>query len=112
MFYHSITEFACSMNILRKRSDRPFSSKGDRKKEKSAVSFTHVQNIICSETQLDGIADEQTIICRQLFAGHLVGCRPVNRKKNLLRIIIIVIFRSGVRLLKEIGKVVFVTVNT
>ena len=88
MFYHSITEFAFSMNILGKRSDLPFSRKSDRKKEKSTVSFTHVQNIICSQTQLDGIAHEQTIICRQLFAGHVVGSRPMKRKKNLLRMII------------------------
>ena len=73
------------MNILGKRSDLPFSRKSDRKKEKSTVSFTHVQNIICSQTQLDGIAHEQTIICRQLFAGHVVGSRPLKRKKNLLR---------------------------
>jgi len=51
------------------------------------VSFTHVQNIICSQTQLDGIAHEQTTICRQLFAGHVVGSRPMKRKKNLLRMI-------------------------
>ena len=38
------------MNILGKRSDLPFSRKSDRKKEKSTVSFTHVQNIICSQT--------------------------------------------------------------
>ena len=69
------------MNILGKRSDLPFSRKSDRKKEKSTVSFTHVQNIICSQTQLDGIAHEQTIICRQLFAGHVVGSRPMKRKK-------------------------------
>ena len=31
---------------------------------KSAVSITHQQNIICSKTQLDRIALEQTIICR------------------------------------------------
>ena len=49
------------------------------------VSFMHVQNIICSQTQLDGIAHEQTIICRQLFAGHVVGSRPMKRKKKLLR---------------------------
>ena len=49
------------MNILGKRNDLPFSRKKDRKKEKSKVSFTHVQNIICSQTQLDGIAHEQTI---------------------------------------------------
>ena len=76
------------MNILGKRSDLPFSRKSDRKKEKSTVSFTHEQNIICSQTLLDGIAHEQTIICRQLFAGHVVGCRPMKRKKNLLRMII------------------------
>ena len=76
------------MNILGKRSDLPFSRKSDRKKEKSTVSFTHVQNIICSQTQLDGIAHEQTIICRQLLAGHVVGSRPMKRKKILLRMII------------------------
>ena len=46
---------------------------------------THEQNIICSQTQLDDIALEQTIICRQLFAGHLVGFRPMKRKKSLRR---------------------------
>ena len=48
----------------------PFSHKNDGKKEKSVDSFTHEQNIICSQTQLDDIAHEQTInyfwavICR------------------------------------------------
>ena len=36
------------------------------------VSFTHEHNIICSQTQLDNIAHEQTIIYRQLFTGHVV----------------------------------------
>ena len=49
------------------------SRRSDRKKEKSMVSFTHRQNIICSQAQLDDIAHEQTIICRQFFAGHVVG---------------------------------------
>ena len=79
------------MNILGKRSDLPFSRKSDRKKEKSMVSFTHVQNIICSQTQLDSIAHEQTIICRQLFAGHVVGSWPMKKKRNLLRMIIAII---------------------
>ena len=39
------------------------------------VSFTHEQNIISSQTQLDDIAHEQTIICRQLFTGHVVGAQ-------------------------------------
>ena len=85
MCYHSITEFVFLMNIFGKRSELPFSRKSDRKKEKSTVSFTHVQNFICSQTQLDGIAHEQTIICRQLFAGHVVGSRPMKRKIKLLR---------------------------
>ena len=57
-----------------------FSRKSYRK-ENSTVSFTHVQNIICSQTQLVVIAHEQTIICRQLFAGHVVGFWPMKRKK-------------------------------
>ena len=39
----------------------PFSHKSDGKKEKSADSFTHEENIICSQTRLDDIAHEQTI---------------------------------------------------
>ena len=51
------------MNILRKRSNLPFSRKRDQRKEKSAVSFMHERNIICIQTQLDEeIAHEQTII--------------------------------------------------
>ena len=76
------------MNILGKRSDLPFSRKSDRKKEKSMVSFTHEQNIICNQTQLDDMSHEQSIVCRQLFAGHVVGSRPMKGKKNLLRMII------------------------
>ena len=41
-----------------------------------------------SQTQLDGIAHEQAIICRQLFAGHVVGSQPMKIKKNLLGVII------------------------
>ena len=50
-------------------------------------------NIICSQTQLDDIAHEQTITCSQLFAGHVVGFQPMKRKKNLHRMIMhIVVF--------------------
>ena len=65
-----------------KRNDLPFSRKSDRKKEKSVVSFTHEQNIICSQTQLDHIAPEQTIIWRQLFAGHVVGIRLIKKEEK------------------------------
>ena len=46
------------------------------------------QNIICSLTQLDAMAHEQTIIWRQSFTGNVVGSRPIKRKKNLHRMII------------------------
>ena len=51
-------------------------------------SFTHEQNITCNQTQLDDIVHWQTIICRQLFAGHIVGSQPMKRKKNLHGMII------------------------
>ena len=90
LFYHLITEFVLLMNILGKQSDLPLSCKSDHKKEKSMVSFTHEQNIICSQTLLDGIAHDQTTICRQLIVGHVVDFRPMKRKKNLLWIITII----------------------
>ena len=50
------------MNIFGKRSDLPVSHKKNKKKDENMVSFTHEQNIICSQTQVDDIAHEQTII--------------------------------------------------
>ena len=47
----------------------------------------HEQNITCTQTRLDDIAHEQAIICRQLFAGHMVDSWPMKRKKNLLQVI-------------------------
>ena len=82
------------MNIFAKRSNLPFSRKGDGKEEKSVVPFTHKQNIICSQTTLDDIAHEQTIICRQLFADHVAGSRPMKRKKHLQRMIITILFSA------------------
>ena len=100
LFYHWIPKFVLLMNILGRWSDLPFSRKSDSKKEKSTVSFTHVQNIICSQTQLEGIVHEQIIICRQLFAGHVVGFGPMKRKKNLLRMIILFYLRLRLTLHK------------
>ena len=36
-----------------------------------------------SPTQLNDIAHEQTIVCRKLFAGQVVGFWPIKRKKKL-----------------------------
>ena len=49
----------------------------------------HEQNIICSKPLSDGNAYEQTIICRQLFAGHVAGSRPMKRKRKMHRMIIL-----------------------
>ena len=65
----------------------PFSRKSDRKREKSVVSFTHEQNIICSQTQLEDSAHKQTFIRRQSFARHVGGSRPIKREKKLRRMI-------------------------
>ena len=56
-------------------------------------SSTHEQNSICSQKKLNDIAHEHTIICRQLFAGHVVGSRPMKRKKHLHRMIISFVLR-------------------
>ena len=61
----------------------------------------HEQNIICSKTCLDGTTHEQTIICRQLFAGHVVDSRPIERKEKLHRM------RIRIGQPKEIRKVTF-----
>jgi len=52
------------------------------------VLIMHEQNFICSQTKKDDIVHKQTIICRQLFAGHVVRFRPIKRKNNLHRMII------------------------
>ena len=44
--------------------------------------ITHEQNIICSKTSLDGTTHEQTIIRRQLFVGHVVDSRPMEKNAS------------------------------
>ena len=62
------------MNVFGKRSNMPFSRKSDHKKDKSVILFRIEKNIIWLE---------QAIICRQLFAGHVVDFWPMKRKNNL-----------------------------
>ena len=57
----------------------------------NVVPITHEQNIICSKTRLDGTTHEQIIICRQLFAGHVVDSWPIEGKKKTHRMIILFI---------------------
>ena len=78
------------MNILgeAKRSTI-FTQEWSQEGEKHGFLYTWAEYYLQPNT-LDGIAHEQTIICRQLFAGHVVGSRPMKRKKNLLQMIIII----------------------
>jgi len=48
----------------------------------SVVKIKHEQNIICRKTRVNGTRHERTIICRQLFAGHEVGSRPMEREEK------------------------------
>ena len=57
-------------------TDPPFSNK-------SVVSVMHEQNVICSKT----------IICRQLFAGHVVSSRPMKSMEKIHPLIIILIMQ-------------------
>ena len=48
----------------------------------NVVPITREQNITYSITRLDGTTHEQTNNCRQLFAGHVVNCRPMEKKEK------------------------------
>ena len=61
-------------SLTARGTDLPFS-------HKSVMSTAQDQNIICSKT----------LICRQFFAGHVLGSRPMKRKDKIQRIIIIII---------------------
>ena len=81
--YFAITEFnncfiiliLINVYILGKQSHLSFSRK---EKSMSRILFVAKHQ---SQTQFDNVAHEQTIICRYLFAGHMVGFRPMKRKK-------------------------------
>lgn len=49
------------------------------------ATITHEQKVICSKTHfiIVGITQELTIICRKLFAGLVVGTRPMKGKKKM-----------------------------
>ena len=60
-----------------------FTQEGLQEGEKHCFINMHEQNVIGSQTQLNDIVYEQTVISRQLFASHIVDSRPMKRKKNL-----------------------------
>ena len=78
------------LHIFGKRNNLPFFMQEQWQEGESVVLFTYEQNIICSQTQLNNIAHEQTIISRQLFVDHVVGVWPMKSKKILHKTIITV----------------------
>ena len=83
MFYHSIVEFVFFKEYLREaKRSAIFTQVGEKRGLIYAGAEYYLQ-----PTKLDDIAHEQTIICRQLFAGHVVGFRPMKRKNKMHRMI-------------------------
>ena len=48
--------------------------------------------LYAAKTDLDGITQEQTIICRQLFVGHVVGSQPMKMGEKIHRMMKKIIF--------------------
>ena len=46
------------------------------------VTVAHEQKIICSKIHLDGTKCDKTSICRQSFAGHVVGSQAKENDKK------------------------------
>ena len=80
-FFHSATTFRGHFCL----------EANDIARNRSRVIFCSAcVDIFCrwSQKQWNDIAHEHTIICRQLFAGHMVSSPPMKRKKHLHRMII------------------------
>ena len=76
--YFAITKF--NNNIVLSFDHWVCFLNSERLAKRSAI-FTQEQ-IICSQTQLDNIAYKHTIICRQLFTGHVVGAQCSEHVKS------------------------------
>ena len=81
MLYHSVTKIVF---IITEITTWQFRELICHFSLKSLIMFTHEQNI-CIKTHIDGTTREQTIISRQLFADHVVGSRPMKKKKKLIK---------------------------
>ena len=79
------------VKILGKQNDQPFSRKSDRKSwgRKAWFHLRMSRILLAAKHSWNNIAHEQTIICRQLFAGLMVGSRLMERKKHLHRMMIL-----------------------
>lgn len=85
LFYHSINCFIIFIPLL--FSDTLWQLRGSYLSfsHRNVVTKTREPNNICSKTHLDVFMLEQSIICRQLFTGHVVVSWQMNEKKNMGR---------------------------
>ena len=74
------------MDILGKRSDLLFSRKSDSKKRKHGFLYACAEYYLQSNTDGRHCAWADHYL-QAVIAGHVVGSRPMKRKKNLLRMI-------------------------
>ena len=68
------------------------------------VTITHEQNLICSKTNSHGTTHEQIIICKQLFAGDVVGFQPMRRRKICIDWQFMLLNKREIRTENEIGR--------
>ena len=71
------------MNIFWKQSNPPFSCKTDRKKEKSFHLCMNRILLTAKQSWVTLLLSRPLLNNGQLLAGHVVGSRPIKRKKNL-----------------------------
>ena len=67
---------------------KPSDLSSDRKKEKSVVSFTHGQNIICSQTNWTTLRMSRPLFV-DIFCKSRGGLSSSEKEKNLQRMIIL-----------------------
>ena len=68
-------------------------SLSDSSSKRSAIFHTRARfqlrrsKILFAAKHIYSTTNEQTIICRQLFAGHVVGSQPMKRKGKMHRMV-------------------------
>ena len=88
LFFWSSNDVNSLSDSSGKRSRSSISHKGDHK-ERAWLLMRMSRILFAAKTDLDGITHEQTITCRQLFPGHMVGSQPMKMGEKIHRMIII-----------------------
>ena len=88
MFYHSITTFVFNDHFREAKRSAFFHARTIATRRKARFRLRIRRILFAAKHSCATLRHEQTIIFRQLFAGHVVGFRPMKRKKNLQQMII------------------------